>query len=118
SESLRAAACDSAKWGQRGLPISNPFPNLQKHADEMCIMNGMTTDSPAHPTATSQLHTGSFPFVRPSMGAWVVYGLGSENQDLPGFITINPAGQGAAQNYGSAFLPASYAGTPYQNRTR
>jgi uncharacterized protein DUF1501 len=54
--------------------------------------------------------------VRPSMGAWVVYGLGTENQDLPGFITINPAGQGGAQNYGSAFLPASYEGTPYQTR--
>ncbi len=77
----------------------------------------MTTDSPAHPTATIQLHTGSFTFVRPSMGAWVVYGLGTENQDLPGFITINPAGQGGAQNFGSAFLPASYQGTPYQTRT-
>ncbi|HKA01629.1 MAG TPA: DUF1501 domain-containing protein, partial [Candidatus Solibacter sp.] len=117
SKTLMAPAFEFTKCGQSGLPISNLFPNLQKHADEMCIMNGMTTDSPAHPTATIQLHTGSFTFVRPSMGAWVVYGLGSENQDLPGFITINPAGQGGAQNYGSAFLPASYEGTPYQTRT-
>ena len=117
SKSLMAPAFEFTKCGQSGLPISNLFPNLQKQADEMCLLNGMTTDSPAHPTATIQLHTGSFTFVRPSMGAWVFYALGSENQDLPGFITINPAGQGGAQNYGSAFLPASYEGTPYQTRT-
>ncbi len=117
SKSLVAPAFNFTKSGQSGLPISDIFPNLQKHADELCLLNGMTTDSPAHPTATIQLHTGSFTFVRPSMGAWVVYGLGSENQDLPGFITINPAGQGGAQNFGSAFLPASYEGTPYTTRT-
>jgi hypothetical protein len=102
--------------GQSGLPISDLFPNLQKHADDLCLLNGMSTDSPAHPSATIELHTGSATFVRPSMGAWVIYGLGTENQDLPGFITINPAGQGGAQNFGSAFLPASYEGTPYQTR--
>ena len=64
------------------------------------------------------MHTGSFTFVRPSMGAWVVYGLGTENQDLPGFITINPGGLGGAQNFGSAFLPASYQGTPYADPHR
>jgi hypothetical protein len=116
SRSLMAPAFNFTRSGESGLPISDLFPNLQKHADELCLMNGMTTDSPAHPTATIQLHTGSFTFVRPSMGAWVVYGLGTENQDLPGFITINPAGQGGAQNYGSAFLPASYEGTPYLTR--
>ena len=103
--------------GQSGLPISNLFPELQKQADELCLLNGMYADSPAHPQATIQMHTGSFTFVRPSMGAWVVYGLGTENQSLPGFITINPAGLGGSQNYGSAFLPASYQGTPYQTRT-
>src|SRR5215471_5222225 len=117
SKNLMAPAFHFTPSGESGLPISDLFPNLQKHADEMCLLNGMTTDSPAHPTATIQLHTGSFTFVRPSMGAWVVYGLGTENQDLPGFITINPAGQGGAQNYGAAFLPASYEGTPYQTRT-
>src|SRR5690349_11490702 len=102
--------------GQSGLMISSLFPELAKQADELCLLNGMYADSPAHPQATIQMHTGSFTFVRPSMGAWVVYGLGTDNQDLPGFITINPAGQGGAQNYGSAFLPASYEGTPYQTR--
>lgn len=102
--------------GESGLMMSELFPNLAKHADELCIINGMHADSPAHPQATIQMHTGSFTFVRPSMGAWVVYGLGTENQDLPGFITVNPAPLGGAQNYGSAFLPASFQGTPYTTR--
>src|SRR2546422_3265814 len=106
-----------ARSGESGLPISELFPNLAKQADELCLLNGMHTDSPAHPQATIEMHTGSFNFVRPSMGAWVVYGLGTENQDLPGFITINPIGLGGAQNFGSAFLPATYQGTPYQTRT-
>jgi len=117
SGNLMAPAFPFTKSGQSGLPICDLFPSLQKQADDLCLLNGMTTDSPAHPTATIQLHTGSFTFVRPSMGAWIVYGLGSENKDLPGFVTINPAGQGGAQNFGSAFLPASYEGTPYQTRT-
>jgi hypothetical protein len=117
SDSLMAPAFKFTKSGQSGLPISDLFPNLQKHADDLCLLNGMTTDSPAHPTATIQLHTGSFTFVRPSMGAWVVYGLGTDNKDLPGFITINPAGQGGAQNFGSAFLPASFEGTPYSTQS-
>jgi len=113
---VMAPAFKFNQCGQSGLRISELFPNLSKHADDLCLINSMTTDSPAHPTATIQLHTGTFTFVRPSMGAWVTYGLGSENQDLPGFITINPAGQGGTQNYGSAFLPASYQGTPYSTR--
>jgi len=108
AKNLMAPAFPFTKSGSSGLPISDLFPNLQKCADDLCLMNGMTTDSPAHPTATIELHTGSATFVRPSMGSWVVYGLGTENQHLPGFITINPAGQGGAQNFGSAFLPASY----------
>jgi hypothetical protein len=117
SGNLMAPAFPFTKSGQSGIPICDLFPSLQKQADDLCLLNGMTTDSPAHPTATIQLHTGSFTFVRPSMGAWIVYGLGTENKDLPGFVTINPAGQGGAQNFGSAFLPASYEGTPYQTRT-
>ena len=102
--------------GDSGLHISEIFPNLSQHADDLCLLNGMHTDSPAHPTATIQLHTGSFTFVRPSMGAWAVYGLGTEAQDLPGFITINPQGRlGGAQNYGSAFLPAAFQGTRVTN---
>lgn len=98
--------------GSGGLWISELFPNIAKHADELCVINGMHTDNPAHPQATIQLHTGTATFVRPSMGAWVLYGLGTTNQNLPGFITINPpSGLGGAQNYGSSFLPAAYQGT-------
>ncbi len=97
--------------GKSGLMISEVFPHLSKHADDLCLLNGMHTNSPAHPQASIFMHTGSFTFVRPSIGSWVVYGLGTENKDLPGFITMNPVGLGGAALYGSAFLPASYQGT-------
>ena len=100
------------KQGQSGLEVSELYPHLSKHADDLCLLNGSYTDIPNHPQALVQLHTGNFQFVRPSMGAWVLYGLGTENQDLPGFITIKPPTRlGGAQNYGSAFLPAVYQGT-------
>jgi hypothetical protein len=98
--------------GKSGLYISELFPNVAEHADQLCLMNSMFIDNPAHPQATIQLHTGSARFVRPSMGSWIVYGLGTQNQNLPGFITINPpAAVGGAQNYGSGFLPAAFEGT-------
>ncbi len=100
------------EYGESGLPISELYPHLASHADELCLLNGSHTDIPNHPQALVQLHTGNFQFVRPSMGAWVLYGLGTESQDLPGFITIKPPARlGGAQNYGSAFLPAVYQGT-------
>jgi hypothetical protein len=98
--------------GQSGQWISELFPEVAKHADDLCILNGMQTDLPNHPQAFAQMHTGSFQFKRPSIGAWTLYGLGSENQELPGFITISPpANNGGPVNYGSAFLPAVYQGT-------
>ena len=101
------------RHGESGLPISELYPHLAEHADDLCLLNGSHTDIPNHPQALVQLHTGNFQFVRPSMGAWILYGLGTECQDLPGFITIKPPARlGGAQNYGSAFLPAVYQGTP------
>lgn len=100
-----------AQHGQSGLHISELFPELSQHADDLCLLNGMHTSNAAHPQATIALHTGSVNFVRPSMGSWVTYGLGSESENLPGFVTINPVGGGGAQNYGSSFLPASFQGT-------
>lgn len=98
--------------GNSGLPISELFPHVAKHADDLCLLNSMHTDLPNHPQAAVQLHTGSFQFVRPSMGAWVLYGLGTENQELPGFITINPITRvGGAVLFGSSFLPAPFQGT-------
>jgi hypothetical protein len=98
--------------GQSGLPISELFPHLAKHADDLCLLNSLHTEVPNHPQSCLMLHTGEFRFTRPSIGAWVLYGLGTENQDLPGFITISPPNDlGGAQNYGNAFLAASYQAT-------
>jgi hypothetical protein len=100
------------RHGQSGLPISGLYPQLSKHADKLCLINGMYADVPNHPQCFVQLHTGSFQFVRPSIGAWTLYGLGTENENLPGFVTINPPSRvGGAQNYGNAFLPAIYQGS-------
>ena len=98
--------------GESGMWIANSMPNLARHADDLCVINSMWTDLPNHPQAYLLLHTGNFILPRPSAGAWVLYGLGSENQNLPGFITINPPTRvGGAQNYGNSFLPAIYQGT-------
>jgi hypothetical protein len=98
--------------GESGIWISELFPHLAKQADRLCVINGMYADVPSHPECFLQLHTGSFQFVRPSVGAWALYGLGTSNENLPGFITISPPSRvGGAQNYGSAFLPAIYQGT-------
>ena len=96
--------------GKSGLYVSSLFPAVAQHADELCLLRSMKTDVPAHPQAQLKMHTGSFQFVRPSMGSWLLYGLGSANDNLPGFITINP--QGGAQTYGCGFLPAPTQGTP------
>jgi hypothetical protein len=101
-----------AQHGKSGLWLSELMPNLAKQADDLCVLNGMYTDVPLHPEASVAMHTGNFQFVRPSMGAWTLYGLGTENEELPGFITIKPLTRiGGTQNYGSAFLPAPYQGT-------
>ncbi|MEM9015499.1 MAG: DUF1501 domain-containing protein [Verrucomicrobiota bacterium] len=102
--------------GESGIPISSLFPHVSEHADDLCVVNSMHTDLPNHPQATTQMHTGNFQFVRPSLGAWTLYGLGTENDSLPGFITLSPPN--GAQNYGSAFLPAVYQGTPIGKQAR
>jgi Protein of unknown function (DUF1501) len=110
---LLASPWKFAQHGESGLWISELFPELAKCADELCLLRGMHTDVPAHPQAFNQMHTGVFQFKRPSMGAWTFYGLGTDNENLPGFVTINPPLQnGGPANYGSAFLPAVYQGTP------
>lgn len=109
---LLAPVLNFKPCGKSGLMISEAFPELSKHADDLCLLNGMWTNNPGHAQATVALHTGNERFVRPSVGAWTVYGLGTEAEDLPGFVTINPIqDQGGAMNYGSAFLPATYQGT-------
>ena len=95
-----------------GVYFSDLLPHLRSVSEELCLLSGMHTDSAAHAPATMMFHTGAFRFVRPSMGSWVVYGLGSDNENLPAFVTINPIDHlGGPQNYGSSFLPASYQAT-------
>lgn len=105
--------------GESGLMISDAFPHLAEHADELCLLNGMQTNNPGHHQAVVALHTGNENFVRPSVGAWVTYGLGSEAESLPGFVTIDPiVDKGGAANYGSSFLPATYQGTRLSSASR
>src|SRR5581483_2745932 len=93
------------KRGESGLWISEVFPELAKQADKLCVLNGMHTDLPNHPQAFLQMHCGIFQFPRPSLGAWVLYGLGTTNDNLPGFITISPpVNNGGPANYGASFL--------------
>jgi hypothetical protein len=99
--------------GQSGMWVSELFPELSRHVDDICFIKSMWGSNSRHGGALLELHTGSDTFVRPSMGSWITYGLGTENQSMPGFITICPTqSHGGANNYSSGFLPAPYAGTP------
>jgi len=98
--------------GQAGIPVSSLFPEVARHVDQLCILRSMHTEGQAHGQAVLKLHTGDAAFVRPSLGAWVQYGLGSANENLPGFVTICPTmDHGGVQLFGNAFLPAVYQGT-------
>ncbi|HEY0551811.1 MAG TPA: DUF1501 domain-containing protein [Verrucomicrobiae bacterium] len=100
------------RHGQTGHWVSELFPEMAKHVDDLCFIHSMQTEGVAHGPATLFLHCGSTTFVRPSMGAWVNYGLGTENENLPGFVAIAPpTGNGGARNYGNAFLPPVFQGT-------
>ena len=95
--------------GESGMMISDLMPHLSSIADDICLLRGMNADNPQHASATNQFHTGVFTEVRPSMGAWIGYGLGTENQNLPSFVSIHAPG---VRTYGAGFLPAAHQGTP------
>ena len=100
------------QYGENGVWMSELFPHLSYHADRICVVRSMHTEGNAHGEALLRLHTGQANLVRPSVGAWVSYGLGSESENIPAFITISPPrGHGGVQNYGNAFLPAAHQGT-------
>ncbi|MDB5353319.1 MAG: hypothetical protein JWN86_4566 [Planctomycetota bacterium] len=101
-----------AKHGQSGTDVSELFPNVARCVDDLCVIRSMVADNINHNGACLQMNTGEQAFSRPSMGSWLVYGLGSENQNLPGFVVISPAqpAQGAPL-WASSFLPAAYQGT-------
>jgi hypothetical protein len=102
-----------AQHGQSGRWGSDLFPEVCKRVDDLCFIHSLHTEGVAHGPATLFLHCGSTTFVRPSFGSWVLYGLGAANANLPGFVSIAPSsGNGGARNYGNAFLPAVYQGTP------
>lgn len=104
------------KYGQSGIEVSELFPNVAQCVDDLCFIHSLHGTNPAHGGAVLKLHTGSDNFVRPSMGAWVAYGLGTENRNLPAFITICPTlAHGGVNNWGSAFLPAACQGVPIGN---
>ena len=98
--------------GDSGLWCSDLFPNVAKHMDDLCVVRSVQSKGQSHGQAVCMLHTGTDNFIRPSVGSWVSYGLGTENEDLPGFVSISPsATHGGPRNYGSAFLPAAYQAT-------
>src|SRR5688572_13974647 len=101
-----------AKHGKCGTEVSELFPHVAKRADDLCVIRSMVADNINHNGACLQMNTGEQAFSRPSLGSWLLYGLGSENQNLPGFVVISPAqpAQGAPL-WSSSFLPAAYQGT-------
>lgn len=110
---LLASPWKFRKRGQSGIEVSDLFPNIAECIDDLCLLNSVHGTNAAHGGASLKLHTGSDTFVRPSMGSWVTYGLGTENANLPGFVTICPTlAHGGVKNWGSAFLPAYCQGVP------
>ena len=108
--SLLQSPWEFKQRGESGLWISDLFPNIAEQADDLTLIRSMQCDQPLHPGAMTQLHTGTAQFIRPSLGAWSLYGLGTENDSLPGFVALRPS-SGGSRNFGSAFLPAIYGGT-------
>ncbi|HEX2860904.1 MAG TPA: DUF1501 domain-containing protein, partial [Lacunisphaera sp.] len=108
------------RYGRSGLEVSELFAKTAAHADDFTVVRSMFTDIPAHDVATTFMNTGSIRITKPSLGSWVVYGLGSENQNLPGFISLrgNRVPVGGAGGYGSAFLPGVYQGTSINTTAR
>jgi hypothetical protein len=100
------------QYGESGRWASDLFRETAKHSDDLTFIHSMHTEGVAHGPATLFLHCGSTSFIRPSLGSWVTYGLGTENENLPGFVSLAPlTSSGGARNYGSAFLPAAHQGT-------
>ncbi len=102
-----------AKYGQSGIEVSELFAKTAQHVDDMCVIRSMAADVPNHEPSLMLMNCGDGRLPRPSFGSWVTYGLGSENQNLPGFIAMCPGGYPivATQNWRAAFLPGAYQGT-------
>ena len=104
--------------GQSGLPISSLFPHTSKHADDLCVIRSMHSDTAAHASGCLQMNSGSIFIGKPSLGSWLSYGLGSANQNLPTFVVMtDPRGGpiGSASNWSAGFMPAAYQGTLFRS---
>ena len=100
------------QYGECGQHVSELFPKIARHVDKLCFLKGMHTEGVAHGPSTLFLHTGATNLVRPSLGSWLMYGLGTENQNLPGFVQLQPSDtKGGPRNYSNGFLPSVYQGT-------
>jgi hypothetical protein len=100
------------RHGECGQPVSELFPHMARHVDDYCVVRSMHTEGVAHGPATLFLHTGATNLIRPAMGAWLSYGLGTENENLPAFVTLHPPmSKGGPRNYSNAFLPTIHQGT-------
>ena len=108
-----------SKHGQAGIEVSEVFSKLAAHVDDMAIIRSCYTDIPAHDIATTFMNTGSLRQARPSIGSWTLYGLGTENQNMPGFISLRPGNvpPGGAANWQSSFLPGVYQGTSINTKS-
>lgn len=107
-----------AKHGQSGLDICEKFPHLARHADKLCVIRSLHADSNNHGPALFQMNSGFVQSGHPSMGSWVTYGLGSENENLPGYVVLtdrNGAPVNGAMNWSNGFMPATYQGVPFQS---
>ena len=102
--------------GQSGMQLGETIPEIGSIADEMCLIRTMHTEAVNHAPAQLLMNTGSQQFGRPSFGSWTLYGLGSESENLPGFVVLNSARgtSGGASNYSSGFMPSSFGGTPFR----
>ena len=109
-----------SQHGQSGMKISELFPHIAKHADELCLIRSMQADVPNHEPSLMLMNCGDARLPRPSMGSWITYGLGSENESLPAYVALCPGGMPIKQadNWRSAFLPGSYQGTYLDTRHR
>mgnify|MGYP003349265246 FL=1 len=104
--------------GDSGLVMSDLFPNIAKQADHLCVVRSMVGELPLHGQQDLLLHTGRILGQAPSFGAWVSYGLGTENQNLPGYVVLNNdwVPNGGLENFGSSFLPASHQATQVRSK--
>jgi len=117
---LLASRRTFARYGQSGIEVSDLFPNLGQCVDDICMLRGCRGDSVTHPESVYLMNTGSILMGRPSLGAWVSYGLGTENQNLPAFVVLpDPAGwvKGGAPAWGNGYMPAAYQGTVLRGGT-